>query len=60
MTRAFFAGARREPGFPNLWFAVIPDSQNDVGEMVTCSYWIEVAARVVRCDLFGTLNPPFS
>jgi hypothetical protein len=54
-----FAGARREPGFPNLWFAVIPDSHNGAGEMVTCSYWIEVTARVVRCDLFGTLSPPF-
>jgi hypothetical protein len=26
-----FAGARRQPGFENLWFAVIPDSQNGAG-----------------------------
>jgi hypothetical protein len=50
---------RREPGFANLWFAVIPDSQNGSGEMVTCSYWVEVAEHIVRCDNFGTLRPPF-
>lgn len=55
-----FRGARREPGFANLWFAVVPGSHDKSGSLVTCSYWIEHERRVVRCDNFATLSPPFS
>jgi hypothetical protein len=54
-----FAGARRQRGFPNLWFAVIPQSVNEDGAMVTSTYWVEAADRVVRFDMFATLRPPF-
>src|SRR5438552_16973660 len=54
-----FRGARREPGFANLWFAVIPGSHDNPGSMVTCSYWIEAGRRVGRCDNFATLSTTF-
>lgn len=54
-----FQGAHRQRGFLNLWFAVVPDSWDESGELVTCSYWVDVAARVVSVDNFGTLGPPF-
>jgi hypothetical protein len=53
-----FKGARREPGIPNLWYAVVPDSQDGKGSMVVCSYWIEAAQNLVRCDNFGLLSTP--
>jgi hypothetical protein len=41
-----------------LWFGPIPDSSDGAGNVVTCSYWINVASRTVRCDLFSTLTWP--
>jgi hypothetical protein len=54
-----YRGVRREPGFDNLWFGVVPMSRNDSGAVVTCAYWIEESQHTVRCDSFATLNPPF-
>jgi hypothetical protein len=53
-----YQGVRREEGFPNLWFGVVPNSDDGSGRVVVCSYWIEESSRVVRCDNFGTLNRP--
>lgn len=53
-----YQGVRREPGFANLWFGAIPDSNDGAGNVVTCSYWIEESSRTVRCDNFGTLSLP--
>ncbi|GAA2104040.1 hypothetical protein [Actinomadura alba] len=48
----------REPGFDNLWYGAVPNSDNVAGQVVICSYWIEEAKRTLRCDSFATLNQP--
>jgi hypothetical protein len=53
-----YQGVRREPGFDNLWFGAVPNSQDGCGHVVTCSYWIQESNRTVRCDNFGTLSLP--
>jgi hypothetical protein len=54
-----YLGARREPGFPNLWFVPIPGAFTAAGRQVTCSYWIEAASWILRCDAITELSPPF-
>jgi hypothetical protein len=53
-----YQGVRREPGFENLWFGPVPGSGDGQGNAVACSYWIEEAARTVRCDSIATLSQP--
>jgi len=53
-----YAGVRRAPGFPNLWFGRIPGTLDKDGSMVTCSYFIFESTRVIRCNGIGRLNPP--
>lgn len=53
-----YQGVRRETGFPNLWFGVVPNSDDGSERVVVCSYWIEESRRIVRCDNFATLNLP--
>jgi len=53
-----YQGVRREPGFPNLWFGVVPNSGDGSGAVVVCAYWIEESTRTVSCDSFATLNLP--
>jgi hypothetical protein len=53
-----YQDGRREQGFPNLWYAVVPGSDDGRGHVVVCSYWIEESTRTVRCDNFGTLSWP--
>jgi hypothetical protein len=52
-----YQGARREPGFPNLWYVAVPRSYHD-GAVVVCSYEIVELAHEVRCKGFGTLGWP--
>lgn len=51
-----YEGAEREPGFPNLWSAWVPEVRDAEGRGVLCSYWIDEATRVVRCDNYGLLS----
>lgn len=51
-----FSYARREPGFDDLWVAVVPDSEHEGGRVVACSYWVDPLRRQVRCDNFGSLS----
>jgi hypothetical protein len=44
-----YEGVRREAGFPNLWFGVIPGARNG-SDVVVCSYWIEERTHRLRCD----------
>lgn len=53
-----YRGARREPGFDNLWFAPIPNTLHGDGLVVACSYWIIERNSEVRCNLFGSLHWP--
>lgn len=53
-----YHGVRREPGFANLWFGMIPDSHDGTGHVVTCAYWIEETRHTLRCDSFATLRWP--
>jgi hypothetical protein len=53
-----YVGVRREPGFPNLWFGPVPGSEDGVGRVVCCSYWIFEERHLVRCNSFATLNLP--
>ena len=40
------------------WFGAVPDTDDGLGHVVVCSYWIEETRRAVRCDSFATLNLP--
>jgi hypothetical protein len=53
-----FDDVERAEGFEDLWFGAIPGSDDGFGNVVTCSYWINVATRSVRCDLFSTSTWP--
>jgi hypothetical protein len=49
--------ARREPKIPNLWYAVVPESERN-GAVVVCTYWIEERTKTVRGDTIATLSKP--
>jgi len=53
-----YAGVRREPGFPNLWFGRIPGTVDSGGSIVICSYVIFELTHVVRCNAIGRINLP--
>jgi len=53
-----YQGVRRESGFPNPWFGVIPGSLHGADRVVVCSYWIFDSSRTVSCDSFATLPLP--
>lgn len=53
-----YRGVRREPGFDNLWFGAVPDSDDGSGRVVVCSYWIVESQHLVRCNSFATLGLP--
>lgn len=57
-----YADARRIAGFADYWQAVVPDSAHfdDHGEWsaVVCLYWVDPAARTVRCDRIASLSLP--
>lgn len=49
-----YAGVQRAEGFENLWHGWVPHTYGLVQDrVVTCSYWIDEAARTVRCDNYG-------
>lgn len=52
-----YEGMRREPGFPNLWYGVVPATRTR-DHAVVCSYFVEERTHVVRCDSFATLGLP--
>lgn len=56
-----YEGAKREPGFPNLWSVQVKGSAmgrpSDL-KVVLCSYWIYEADRLVECDNFSILSYP--
>lgn len=43
---------------PTLWFGAVPNTEDALGQVVTCSYWIEEERHAVRCDNFATLDLP--
>ena len=53
-----YRGVRREPHFENLWYGVVPDSNDEVGRVVVCSYWIFESEHLIRCNSFATLGLP--
>lgn len=53
-----FDGVERVEGFEDLWFGAVPASDDGIGNVVTCSYWITVSTHTVRCDLFSTSTWP--
>jgi hypothetical protein len=53
-----YRGVRREPGFDDLWFGPVPNSEDGSGQVVACSYWIVERSRTVVCCSFATLNLP--
>ncbi|GAA2596723.1 hypothetical protein GCM10010435_89930 [Winogradskya consettensis] len=46
-----YQGARRESGFPNLWFAPVPQSNRN-GQIVICI--TKSSSRCVRCAARGS------
>lgn len=53
-----YLGVRREPGFDNLWFGPIPETQHGDGLVAACSYWIFEREHRLRCDSFASLTRP--
>lgn len=53
-----YRGVRRVPPFDNLWHGWVPDSQDETGRVVVCSYWIVESQHLVRCNSFATLDLP--
>lgn len=53
-----YAGVRRAEGFDNLWYGAVPDTEDEFGQVVVCSYWIEERTRTIACDSFATLSLP--
>lgn len=56
-----YEGAKREPGFPNLWSAQVAGSATgrpgDI-TVVLCSFWINESDHTVECDNFSILSYP--
>ena len=55
-----FEGAEQVEGQPNLWFAVVPNSGDGCGNVVTCSYRIDPSTRTVTCNIIIALSWPVS
>jgi hypothetical protein len=53
-----YQGVQRERGFENLWWGVIPNTDDDAGKVVVCTYWVNESSRTVRCDMLALLNRP--
>jgi hypothetical protein len=53
-----YDGLRREPGFDNFWFGIIPGSLDVDGTAVACSLWMSEISHGVRCDRIATLSWP--
>lgn len=53
-----YQGVKREPGFPNLWWGVVPGSLHGSNMVVVCSYWIVETSHVVRCESLASLSWP--
>jgi hypothetical protein len=49
-----YQGMRRQPGFDNLWFGVVPGTYDGRGKVVCCSYWILEATT----PFAATSSPP--
>jgi hypothetical protein len=52
-----YRGMRRERGFDNLWYGVVPGTEFQ-GSAVVCSYFVDELNRQVCCDSFATLSLP--
>lgn len=53
-----YEGMRREPDIDNLWYGVVPGSNDGYGNVVVCSYFIVESTRTVRCNSCTTLSLP--
>ena len=53
-----YQGVQRAEGFENLWFGAVPNTDDGLGHVVACSYWIEESRHAVRCDSLATLDLP--
>lgn len=54
-----YEDAAREAVFDDYFFARVPDTEDDKGQAVGCSFWIIEITRTVRCDRIATLSLPF-
>jgi len=53
-----YRGVRREVGMDNLWFGVVPDSDDGAGHVVVCSYFVNERGRIVVCSGIASLTLP--
>jgi hypothetical protein len=53
-----YQGVKRERGYDNLWYGVVPNSLHGDNMIVLCSYWVYESRHAVRCDQIATLNYP--
>lgn len=53
-----YQGVKRERGYDNLWYGVVPKSLHGDNMIVLCSYWVYESRHAVRCDQIATLNYP--
>lgn len=50
---------RRESGFDNLWWGKVPGTADNLGRVVTCSYFIYESSSTIQCATFGWHTGPF-
>jgi hypothetical protein len=53
-----YQGVKRERGFDNLWYGVVPDSLHGDNMIVLCSYCVYESRHAVRRDQIATLSYP--
>lgn len=56
-----YEGAKREPGFPNLWSVQVRGAamgRPSHIKVVLCSYWVHETEHVVECDNFSIVSYP--
>ena len=53
-----YDGVRRAEGFDNLWYVVVPGTEDDDGQVVVCSYFVIERGHRVQCSSFATLSLP--
>jgi hypothetical protein len=51
-----YDGAESQPDQPDLWYAEIPGSEDECGNVVTCAYWVNRETRTVTCYMIMPLR----
>lgn len=53
-----YEGVKREPRIDNLWYGVVPGTNDGRGNVAVCSYFVYESTRTVVCNGCSTLSLP--